>query len=204
MKFEKFKGLIQDATKDWKKQRVAEIKNARAIERRFKSPPRLSRKDLVERYIEQAYLKASGEGRYSVNARQIMYAIRPLVLEHDPEHDVTAFAKQFLGSLLDEYLTKRKPSWADKVDRDARGNFHEPHTDRSVALGTAEVDRYLGEVAKHKVGAVRLGDHVIEGHERAGSAEAGRRDLRPVSHPAVRAARLRQVRLLDLRHDRHR
>src|SRR6266849_2607316 len=36
-------------------------------------------KDAAEKFIEQAYMHASGNGRYPANARQIMYAIRPLV-----------------------------------------------------------------------------------------------------------------------------
>ena len=38
-------------------------------------------KDAAYQVMEAAYQKASGNGRYPGNARQIMYAARPLILE---------------------------------------------------------------------------------------------------------------------------
>jgi hypothetical protein len=40
---------------------------------------------------------------------------------------------------------------------DARGHFHEPHTGRTVPLGTIEVRRYLRDVAEHTLPELQVG-----------------------------------------------
>ena len=94
--------------------------------------------------MEQAYRIASGGGRYPANARQIMYAARPEILE------LTGRSKlddaYFTQNLLPDYISEHAEETAAwDVVFDARGSFIEPHTGREVPLGTIDVRAYLGE-----------------------------------------------------------
>jgi len=103
-------------------------------------------REVAFRVMEQAYLKASGDGRYPANARQIYYAARPAILA---EADADSLDSQyFTQELLKSYLEQRRPGW--DVIYDARGHFAEPHRngrDRQppVGLGGAEVRAYISE-----------------------------------------------------------
>jgi DNA topoisomerase VI subunit B len=66
----------------------------------------LSVKAATARVMEQAYLQASGNGTYPANARQIMYAARPLVLEMTGGtcwKDASYFTQQLLPDFLEEH-----------------------------------------------------------------------------------------------------
>ena len=80
-------------------------------------------REVAFRVMEAAYLKASGDGRYPANARQIYYAARPSILA---EADADSLDSQyFTQTLLKDYLEEREPDW--DVIYDARGHFAEPH-----------------------------------------------------------------------------
>ncbi len=104
------------------------------------------------RVMEAAYLKASGDGRYPANARQIYYAARPAILA---EADANSLDSQyFTQTLLKDYLDEREPDW--DVIYDARGHFAEPHRkgrDRqpAIGLGGAEVRDYVGRFTADSV-----------------------------------------------------
>jgi hypothetical protein len=87
--------------------------------------------------MEAAYNKASSNGKYFANARQIMYAARPAILEETGEQLKSAY---FTQTLLKDYLEEFDPPW--KVVWDARGHLIEPHTDKAVGLGGSEVLKY--------------------------------------------------------------
>lgn len=78
---------VDAVTKEWKTaKRRADRENrvrGRDLEelRRRQRARELSIKEAAYQVMEQAYLKASAEGTLPANARQIMYAARPLVLE---------------------------------------------------------------------------------------------------------------------------
>ena len=80
-------------------------------------------------------------GRYWVNARQLMYAMRPDILRMcgiEKFSDATVTQKAipaFMAENLD--LTV---NW--KIAYDKRGHLHEPHTGTVVGLGTVEVATY--------------------------------------------------------------
>jgi Topoisomerase 6 subunit A/Spo11, Toprim domain len=133
---------LRTVTKDWAKQRKAE---ERDHARRFKRHYYLTRsrepnlKEIAAEVMEQAYLKASGNGQYPANARQIMYAARPLIEERSGEHLNDQY---FTQTLLPDYLAEH-PELDWDVAYDARGHFREPHTGRVVDLGTLNVRDYL-------------------------------------------------------------
>ena len=88
--------------------------------------------------MQDAYSRASGDGRFPVLPRQIMYAARPAILEKAGEMELDA--EYFLRVLLPDYMDSRDcEDW--NVASDTWGNFHEPHTGKKVPLG-----QYLGDI----------------------------------------------------------
>ena len=93
--------------------------------------------------MEEAYLKASANNTLPANARQIMYAARPLVLKQT-NAACWKNSSYFTQHLLPDYMEEHRQRVADwDVVYDARGHFVEPHTEKSVALGTLDVRKYL-------------------------------------------------------------
>jgi hypothetical protein len=99
--------------------------------------------------MEAAYFKASANGTYPALARQIMYAARPEILRLTGESSLDS--QYFAQSLLPEYIEEHGcEDW--NVAYDARGNFHEPHTDRKVPLGTIDVRGHLRDITSFSPG----------------------------------------------------
>jgi len=92
--------------------------------------------------MEQAYNHASEAGQYYANARQIMYAARPLLLHQEPSLTLDGnFSVYFTQTVLKDYLEENNPGW--KVVWDARGHLIEPFTDKSIGLGGVDVLKYI-------------------------------------------------------------
>jgi hypothetical protein len=101
-------------------------------------------KEAAWKLMGAAYQKASGNGKYPANARQIMYAARPEILRltGKTSFDDAYFTQTLLPDYMEEHPSTTS-SW--DVVFDARGHFTEPHTRREIALGTIEVRQYLGQ-----------------------------------------------------------
>jgi len=92
--------------------------------------------------MEDAYLKASAGGTLPANARQIMYAARPIILQRTGSSKLKD--AYFTQNLLPAFMEEFPDITADwDVVYDARGHFVEPHTGSSVPLGTIQVREYL-------------------------------------------------------------
>lgn len=95
--------------------------------------------------MKTAYLKASGNGQYPANARQIMYAIRPVLLELMGKEQAWKNDSTFTQGILPDYITDHPDETADwDVVYDDRGHFDEPFTGRGIGLGTVAVRDYIG------------------------------------------------------------
>jgi DNA topoisomerase VI subunit B len=140
---------VRNLTKAWtgakrqvdRQQRVVQH-NLEALRRQ--APKELSIKDAAYAVMQQAYLAASDNETLPANARQIMYAARPLVLERTGGRcwkTSNYFTQDLLSAYLEEHPEERM-SW--DIVYDARGHFREPHTDRRVDLGTMAVRDYIG------------------------------------------------------------
>jgi hypothetical protein len=104
----------------------------------------MSTKDAAWSIMAEAYQVASGNGRYPANARQIMYAARPMILALT--HTTKLDDRYFTQTLLPDYIEEHSEETTDwDVVFDARGTFTEPHTRREVSLGTIDVREYLGD-----------------------------------------------------------
>jgi hypothetical protein len=93
----------------------------------------------------EAYLKASDQGRLPANARQIMYAVRPWVLElTDGKSWKTSsyFTQKLLPNFIDAH-PELTAAW--DVVFDDRGHLLEPHTQHRIGLGTVAVREYIAE-----------------------------------------------------------
>ena len=88
---EDIRRMIADMTKKFTKQKKAEIRNPAARGHRMMRMTREREMKMTEALrkilpdgrtiVDQAYRKVSSDGRYWANARQIMYAVRPLMIE---------------------------------------------------------------------------------------------------------------------------
>jgi Topoisomerase 6 subunit A/Spo11, Toprim domain len=140
-------GAVQGVTAKWSTQRKAEERHAAARARRWEVMTyrrSITIKDAAYDAIPEAYLKASAGGTLPAKARQVMYAARGRIQE------LTGKAlddRYFTQTLLPDYIAEHPELTARwKVVFDARGHLVEPHTRRSIPLGTLEVETYLQRV----------------------------------------------------------
>lgn len=133
------------ATKQWKDAKRKADKQDRVSSTRLRqlryAPPRVSIREVAFNVMEEAYMKASANGKYYANARQIMYAARPKILELSDATELDSV--YFTQTLLKDYIEEFCPAW--KVVWDARGHLIEPHTSLKVSLGGAGVEAYMND-----------------------------------------------------------
>ena len=137
---------VHEAAKGWKKEKRHADKNDRVSYSSLRwmrsGSTRASIRDAAFAVMEAAYQHASGNGKYYANARQIMYAARPLMLANEPSLSLDGkFSIYFTQVLLKDYLEENCPTW--KVVWDARGHLVEPYTKKTVGLGGIEVMQYI-------------------------------------------------------------
>jgi hypothetical protein len=137
---------IRSVAAGWKQAKLKQENVSRdklAEMRKAARRPRVSVKEAAYRVMEEAYQMASGNGQDPANARQIMYAARPLVLELTGgkcwKRSSTFTQRHLIG------FTNDNPELTEGWDVvfDKRGTFTEPHTGLSVGLGTLEVRKYV-------------------------------------------------------------
>jgi hypothetical protein len=116
---------------------------------RFRVPPANEASLLEAAFacMKEAYLKASANNTLPANARQIMYAARPLVIAYlrDAGCERTCWRNSayFTQRLLPDYVEAHPDETASwDVVYDARGHLVEPHTRDQIDLGTLDVRRY--------------------------------------------------------------
>lgn len=116
----------------------------------------LSIKDAANVVMEEAYRHASSNGTLPANARQIMYAARPLV-QQLTGGKLWKEDSYFTQHLLPDYLDNHPDTTADwDIVFDARGHLTEPHTGRQLGLGTLEVRQYIAGWSTGNVETVPL------------------------------------------------
>ena len=154
MRSEAIIGAVQGVTKKWAKQRKKEERDAAAQLNRRRAMTNNSRNRCSIRaaawhIMEAAYLKASANGKLPALARQVMYAARPYIQRTANRELGKDFDQYFTQTLLPDYMEEHGCQW--NVVFDARGNFHEPHTKKTVPLGTLQVREYLARTNGHQV-----------------------------------------------------
>lgn len=150
-------GAVESVTAKWAKQIRAEERDKARYWRRYDAMTRSSRitvKDAAWSCMREAYRKASAGGTLPANARQIMYAARPRILELTGKTSLDD--AYFTQTLLPDYVTENGLEDAWDVVYDARGHLMEPHTGAEIALGTLQVRDYLNRQADHPMSIPRL------------------------------------------------
>lgn len=140
---------VRSVAKRWKKAKRQADREGRLRQKQFEKLRRAQRtkeltlKEAVQQVMEAAYLHASGNKSDPANARQVMYAARPRVLELTGGRCWTK-SSYFTQNLLPQFMEAHPQLTADwNVVFDARGRLIEPHTGRRIDLGTLEVRNYI-------------------------------------------------------------
>ncbi len=156
MKGEMLMKAVESVTDSWRKQRKREERGrpeVKAQRRRvmcceYEYSTRTTIKEVAYECMEKAYLKASAGGTLPAHARQVMYAARPTILaEARDRYDnpLPLNSVYFTQTLLPDYMREHGCEDWDVVF-DARGHFTEPHTKKTVPLGTLDVRKYLRDI----------------------------------------------------------
>jgi len=142
---------VESVTKKWTKQRKAEERQTSALLNRrnaWKVSMRMTLVEAANEVLPDAYNKVSSGGKYPAQVRQLMYAARGRILELTGKENLNS--SYFTQRLVPNYVAQHPEitaSW--DVVYDARGHFHEPHTGKSVAIGTLDVRAYLAGIERH-------------------------------------------------------
>ncbi len=153
MRGEMLTKAVESVTDTWRKQRKREDRGRPEVKARrrnamccceYEYSTRVTIKEVAYECMEEAYMKASAGGTLPAHARQVMYAARPIILAkaHDRHGEPYELRDvYFTQVLLPDYMSEQGCDW--DVVFDARGHFAEPHTKKTVPLGTLDVRRYL-------------------------------------------------------------
>ena len=135
---------LGDVGQKWTRQVKAEERSsgARVYRDSMWSVSRTSLKEICDERMEEAWDKASDNGRLPTHWRQIFYVMRPICDAH-PDSDRPLRDATF-KNILEQYLEDFRPGW--DVLRGARGVFKEPHAalnDNGLPMSTMNVRNYL-------------------------------------------------------------
>jgi hypothetical protein len=133
-----------DVGQKWTRQIKSEEKRpaARGYRASMWTVSRRPLRSICFEHMEEAWNKASDNGRLPTHWRQVFYVIRPLC-DGDPDSDRPLSDATF-KNIIEAYLDERRPGW--DVLRGARGVFKEPHAadnDNGLAMSTMNVRNYL-------------------------------------------------------------
>ena len=136
--------LVADAlasrTKGWRKHRLRQLRGRAPRLPVGAKPDVTTVKDAVWLHLPAAYAEASSDGAFPTSPRQIYYRLRPRILAATGKE---SFGYGYFSTDLLPRYEQERPEAADwRIFRKARGQLIEPHTDRAVPLGTAEVADY--------------------------------------------------------------
>jgi len=151
---------VESVTDSWFRQRKHEEHGRPEVRARrrkimyseYEYSTRVTIKAVAYECMEQAYLKASAVGTLPDHSRQVMYESRQTILmkAHDRNGNTPKLESvYFTQTLLPDYMTENPIQTAGwYVVFDARGHFTEPHTEKTVPLGTLDVRGYLHNITR--------------------------------------------------------
>src|SRR5215208_2021843 len=115
-----------------------EKRAARRPRKTYYAPePKVPQKDIVFQVLPRAIRNAGA----NFSTRDLYYATRPLVYKHRNWEDGKELQYSYFSqTLLTEY--QEHHGLIPGLWRDPRGSLHEPHTGKSIGLGTVEVANY--------------------------------------------------------------
>ena len=145
--------VIEAISKRWRQIKGRMRRDERASERELEKLAKQSKvsvKEAAWAVMEQAYMKASGNGAYPANARQVMYAARGPIQEMTGKPLTDQY---FTQTLLPDFQIENQ-ELTDRWDvvYDDRGNLIEPHTGRRVPIGTLSIRNYVNSWTPPRIG----------------------------------------------------
>lgn len=105
--------------------------------------------EIVEKLMEECYMKVSDGDTLPATARQLWYSVSPLAMAAAEGRPL--LYQYFSQTLLPNYIATHLEAQDWDVVWDDRGHFVEPHTGKVVGLGTLNVRHYLSRVANLKL-----------------------------------------------------
>jgi hypothetical protein len=103
--------------------------------------------------MEEAYNKVSSNGKYWANARQLMYAARPTILQLTGKTSMDD--SYFTQTILNQFISENPRLTEDwKVAYDKRGSVIQPHTGHSVGIGTIDINRLQAQTHLMSMGRI--------------------------------------------------
>lgn len=140
------RAVTKKYTDERRKQERRNERDDRAFERSMRESDNWDKEDLKEiafDIMERIYNEVSSNGERPAYIRQIMYRVRPEILERTGKTKLSkTFPNYFSQKIWPEYARTHDVSSWDVVF-DPRGNLTEPHTRKGVPLGTLDVRDYL-------------------------------------------------------------
>jgi hypothetical protein len=140
------KGLTKNLA-SFTKQRKAEEKHSSAGRWRFSRVTEVRGPSLIEvvnEVVVESYMKVSDNNQLPALVRQIFYVVRPKVQDKTEKPFNYSYFSQ---TLLPNYIKSHAATCANwDIVYDDRGHFIEPHTGRTIGLGTLSVRNYLSGV----------------------------------------------------------
>ena len=156
------KKVIESISKPWRKVKARMRRDERATERELEKLSKktsVSVKEVAWAVMEQAYLKASGNGAYPADARQVYYAARGPIQEVTGE---PLGSQYFTQTLLPDFQAENAELSANwDVTYNDRGNLIEPHTGRVVPIGTVAVRNYVNNWRSTHIGEVQAAVPIV-------------------------------------------
>jgi hypothetical protein len=108
----------------------------RKAQRAAPKDKKVSQKDVVLDHLDEAVERASGDGEYRFNERQIFYQLRPLVLEETGQELKIGNFKAVITDYENEH------GEVPGMYREPRGSIYHPHRRETISLGTLTVEKY--------------------------------------------------------------
>ena len=161
MKAAAIKALTTKVTKKWAKQIKREERSRRAAlnRRDYLYSDRVCATEIAWPIVKAAYHELSQNGKLSVHARQLYYAVREPIREKT-NRDSVIDSKYFTQNLLPRLMAEHPEAMSWRVVYDPRGHFIEPHTKKKVPIGTIDVDGYLRDIKAHELPDVAASDPI--------------------------------------------
>jgi hypothetical protein len=139
--------VTRSVTKKWTKQRKAEERGRSRSLRAHVYSGRVDFTEVAHRILPAGYAHASGNGRYTVDKRQLYYAVRD---EFQKRTGREIKAEYFSQTLLVKYMNWNPVETAGwKITASPRGTLTIPNTgkDTRIPCGTTAIEEHLRDAA---------------------------------------------------------
>lgn len=93
-------------------------------------------REIMRKYMTEAFNKASNNGRYAITARQIWYKLREIAPFEETKHTYADFTQEILTEWIED-----NSQYEDKINFSDRGNFYVNGMQKG--LGTANVRKFV-------------------------------------------------------------